>query len=336
MLRNPMKGDRTNPHTTWAIALAGFAAIAFGTPTNAETDFPTRPITVIVPFAAGGSSDIVMRLAAAKASETLKQSVVIDNRPGGAGNVAAMVIKNAQPDGYTLMMGHTGTHAINATLYKNLGFDPVKDFAPIAPLISFNNLLLVNTTSPAKSAKELVTLGKSKSQGLTYGSQGVGTGGHLLGVLLAQQTGINLTHVPYKGVAPALNELVADRIDFTFASYLTARPHVEAGKLRRLAIAGFKRNPALPELPTMGEAGFPEVAMDQWFGLFAPAGTPKPVVDRLNKAFVDALNDEGVKAKLQPQGSVVIVGSPDDLAAMIKRDIKRLGAVVEASGVERR
>jgi tripartite-type tricarboxylate transporter receptor subunit TctC len=304
-------------------------------PARAQADdYPSRPITLLVPFAAGGSSDVVMRLVSKRVSESLKQTIVIDNRPGGAGNVAAMAIKNAPKDGYTLMMGHTGTHAINATLYPDLKFDPVKDFSPISPLISFNNILIVNAASAAKSAKALVALAKSKPGGLTYASQGVGTGGHLLGVILAKQTGINLIHVPYRGVAPAVTDMVADRVDLMFASYVTAGPHIESGKLRMLAIAGEKRHPKLPELPTMGEAGFPGVEMEQWFGLFGPAGMSEPVVRKLNAAFVEALKSDDVQNTLLPQGAIIIPGTPQDLGAIVARDIVRLGQVVKDSGAK--
>jgi tripartite-type tricarboxylate transporter receptor subunit TctC len=275
-----------------------------------------------------------MRLVSKRVSESLKQTIVIDNRPGGAGNVAAMAIKNAPKDGYTLMMGHTGTHAINATLYPDLKFDPVKDFSPISPLISFNNILIVNAASAAKSAKALVALAKSKPGGLTYASQGVGTGGHLLGVILAKQTGINLIHVPYRGVAPAVTDMVADRVDLMFASYVTAGPHIESGKLRMLAITGEKRHPKLPELPTMGEAGFPGVEMEQWFGLFGPAGMSEPVVRKLNAAFVEALKSDDVQNTLLPQGAIIIPGTPQDLGAIVARDIVRLGQVVKDSGAK--
>jgi tripartite-type tricarboxylate transporter receptor subunit TctC len=309
--------------------------VAAAGPASAQVaDFPSRPITLLVPFAAGGSSDVVMRLVSKRVSERLKQSIVIDNRPGGAGNVAALAIKNAPKDGYTLMMGHTGTHAINATLYPDLKFDPVKDFSPIVPLISFNNTLIVNSASAAKSAKELVALGKAKSDGLTYASQGVGTGGHLLGVILAKQAGINLIHVPYRGVAPAVTDMVADRVDLMFSSYVTAGPHIESGKLRMLAIAGAKRHPKFPELPTMAEAGFPGVEMEQWFGLFGPAGMPEPIVRKLNEAFVEALESDEVRNTLLPQGSVIIPGTPKDLADMVARDIVRLGQVVKDSGAK--
>ena len=321
-----------NAFGLWACVAVLVAAAA---PASAQVaDFPSRPITLLVPFVAGGSSDVVMRLVSKRVSERLKQTIVIDNRPGGAGNVAALAIKNAPKDGYTLMMGHTGTHAINATLYPDLKFDPVKDFSPISPLISFNNTLIVNSASTAKSAKELVALGKAKPDGLTYASQGVGTGGHLLGVILAKQTGVNLIHVPYRGVAPAVTDMVADRVDLMFSSYVTAGPHIESGKLRMLAIAGAKRHPKFPELPTMAEAGFPGVEMEQWFGLFGPAGMPEPIVRKLNEAFVEALESDEVRNTLLPQGSVIIPGTPKDLADMVARDIVRLGQVVKDSGAK--
>jgi tripartite-type tricarboxylate transporter receptor subunit TctC len=300
---------------------------------QAET-FPSRPITLQVPFAAGGSSDVVMRLVAKSAEPILGQPIVIENKPGGAGNVAALITKNATPDGYTLMMGHTGSHAINATLYPDLKFDPVKDFTPIVPVISFNNVLVVPAASPARSAADLVTLAQSKPEGLTYGSQGVGTGGHLLGVILAKHTGIKLVHVPYRGVAPAVTDMVAGRLDFMFASYLTAAPHIESGKLRMLAIAGRERHPIIPQVPTMTEAGFPDVQMEQWFGLFGPAGIPRPIVATLNAAFVKALQSEAVKTVLLPQGSVVISGPPEALGALVARDRARLGEVVKESGAK--
>ena len=193
------------------LLLPAIFAVASAARADDSENFPSRPITILVPFAAGGSSDVVMRIVAKKASEGLGQPIVIENKPGGAGNIAALVIKSATPDGYTLMMGHTGSHAINVTLYPDLKFDPVKDFTPIAPLISFNNVLMVPAASPAKSVAGLVAFAKTKPDGLSYGSQGIGTGGHLLGVLLANRTGIRLVHIPYRGVAPAVTDMVAAR-----------------------------------------------------------------------------------------------------------------------------
>ena len=302
-------------------------------PANAQSDdYPSRPITLIVPFPAGGSSDIVMRLTAQKVSEAIGKPIIIDNRPGGAGNVAAMTIKNATPDGYLLMMGHTGTHAINPSLYTDLKFDPVKDFQPITALISFNNILVVPAASPAKTVAQLVELAKSKPDGLIYGSQGVGTGGHLLGELFAKHAGVKLVHVPYRGIAPAVTDTVAGRMDMLFSSYLSAAGHIESGALRMLAIAGTARHPRIPDVPTMPEAGFPEVQMQQWFGLFAPAGTPAPIVRKLNAEFVKALQSDEVKEKLTPQVANVIPSTPEELGALVASDMVRLGKIVKESG----
>jgi tripartite-type tricarboxylate transporter receptor subunit TctC len=317
------------------IALAAvLAAAPFTAPSACADDYPSRPITILVPFPPGGSSDIVMRLVSQKVSESLKQPIVIENRVGGAGNVAAMAIKNAPPDGYLLMMGHTGTHAINPTLYTDLKFDPVKDFQPITALISFNNILVVPAESPAKSVRELIALGKSRPDGLSYGSQGVGTGGHLLGVLLAKQADLKLLHVPYRGIAPAVTDAVAARVDMLFSSYLSAAGHIEGGRLRMLAIAGDRRHPRIPDVPTMAEAGYSEAQMEQWFGLFGPAGLPAPVVQKLNSEFVKALKSEDVQAKVLPQVAFVTPGTPDELAALVRRDMVRLGQVVKDSGAK--
>jgi tripartite-type tricarboxylate transporter receptor subunit TctC len=309
-----------------------FLAVMAG-PVRAD-DYPTRPITILVPFPPGGSSDIVMRLVANKASQTLKQPIVIENRPGAAGNVAAMAIKNAPPDGYLLMLGHTGTHAINATLYSDLKFDPEKDFEPITGLVTFNNILTVPSTSPAKTVAELVAYAKTKAEGLSYGSQGVGTGGHLLGVLFAKHAGIKLVHVPYRGIAPAVTDTAAGRMDLLFAGYLSTSAQTSAGRLRLLAIAGSKRHPRLPDLPTLVESGYPDVRMDQWFGLFAPAHTPAPIVKTLNAAFVQALHSQEVRDKVEPQVFSVMPTTPEELGAIVKRDIEQLGEVVKESGAK--
>lgn len=311
-----------------ALALAPLAAA------HAADDFPTRPITIIVPFPPGGSSDIVMRVIAQKAAEKLGQSIIIENRPGGAGNVAAVAIKHAPPDGYLMMMGHAGTHAINATLYTNLPFDPVKDFTPVAPLTSFSNILMVPKNSPAKTMADLVALAKSKPDGLSYGSQGIGTSGHLLGVLFAKEAGIKLLHVPYRGIAPAVTDAVAGRVDLLFASYISAAGYIQSGDLRMLANAGEKRHPRIADVPTTAEAGFPNVHMTQWFGLFAPANLPAPVLKTLNDAFVAAMQTDDVKRKIEPQVSELIPGPPEALAALVKRDIARLGQVVRDSGAK--
>jgi tripartite-type tricarboxylate transporter receptor subunit TctC len=321
-------------HVRSAIAATiGLVLAAVAMPARAD-DYPSRPITLIVPFPPGGSSDIVMRLVASKVAESIKQPIIIENRSGAAGNVAAMAIKNAAPDGYLLMMGHTGTHAMNSALYKDLKFDPVKDFQPITALISFNNILVVPAASPAKSVAELVALAKTRPEGLSYGSQGVGTGGHLLGELFAKHAGIKLVHVPYRGIAPAVTDTVAGRMDLLFASYVSIGPHAETGALRMLAIASTERHPRIPDVPTMPEAGFPDVQMQQWFGLFGPAGLPAPIVTKLNSEFVKALRSDEVKDKMLPQVVFVIPGTPEELGAIVARDLVRLGQVVRESGAK--
>jgi tripartite-type tricarboxylate transporter receptor subunit TctC len=315
------------------VLAAAMIGVVCAAPSRAD-DYPSRPITILVPFPPGGSSDIVMRLVAHKASDTLRQPIVIENRPGAAGNVAAMAIKNAMPDGYLLMLGHTGTHAINPTLYGDLKFDPAKDFSPITGLVTFNNILNVPVASPAKTVAELAAHAKTKPEGLSYGSQGVGTGGHLLGVLFAKHAGINLVHVPYRGIAPAVTDTVAGRMDLLFAGYLSSGSHVEAGRLRLLGIAGSKRHPKLPDLPTMAEAGYRDVQMDQWFGLFAPAKTPAPIVQKLNAEFVKALRSGEVRDKVESQVFSVMATTPDELGAIVARDIVRLGQVVKDSGAK--
>ena len=232
------------------------------------------------------------------------------------------------------MMGHTGTHAMNSALYNDLKFDPVKDFQPITALISFNNILVVPAASPAKSVAELVALAKTKPEGLSYGSQGVGTGGHLLGELFAKHAGIKLVHVPYRGIAPAVTDTVAGRMDLLFASYVSIGPHAEAGRLRMLGIASTERHPRIPDVPTMPELGFPEVQMQQWFGLFGPAGLPAPITAKLNAEFVKALRSDEVKDKMLPQVVFVIPGTPEELGAIVKRDMVRLGKVVRESGAK--
>jgi tripartite-type tricarboxylate transporter receptor subunit TctC len=316
------------------VVLVALAALASAAMAARADDFPSRPITIMVPFPPGGSSDIVVRLVANKVAQSLQQPLVIENRPGAAGNVAAMAIRNATPDGYLLMLGHTGTHAINPSLYADLKFDPIKDFQPVTPLIAFNNILVVPEASPAKSVAELVALARTKPHGLSYGSQGVGTGGHLLGVLFAKHAGIDLVHVPYRGIAPAVTDTVAGRMDLLFSSYLSAAGHIEAGRLRMLAIAGSERHPRIANVPTMAEAGFPEVQMQQWFGLFAPAGTPPSIVQKLNAEFAKALASDDVREKVLPQVAFVTPGTPEDLKAMVARDMVRLGQVVKESGAK--
>jgi tripartite-type tricarboxylate transporter receptor subunit TctC len=314
------------------VALCALLCCAVAAPIRAES-FPSRPIRLVVPFPPGGVTDPVARVVGEHVAHALGQPVVVDNRPGGAGVIATKIVKQAPADGYTLLMGHAGTHAVNPHLLSNLGYDPVKDFAPITLMISTSHLLVVPEASPARSVDELIALAKSRPEGLTYASQGVGAGGHLLGEMLKMRTGARFEHVPYKGSAAALQDVLAGRVDFFFDAVITSAPHIKAGKLRALAAASKQRVPTWPDVPTMAEAGYPGIELDFWFALFAPAGTPQPVLRQLHDAFTEALKSPQM-ARFTEQGLDVVVSSPEDLAALIRSDTARLGKVVRDAGVK--
>lgn len=311
---------------------AGLAAIGpFGARAQ---EFPSRPITIVVPFPPAGSTDRAMRAIGQKLSESVGQPVIIDNKPGGNGFIGTVAVKQANPDGYTLLAGHAATHAINASLFSKLPYDPVKDFKPITTIMSFPSLLVVPADSPAKTAAELVALSRTRAGGLTYSSQGVGTAGHLLGAMLQAQTGGNFIHVPMKGAAAATTEVVAGRVDLLFSSYGTAAPFLRDNRLRALAIASSQRSPVMPDVPTLAEAGFPGIELDYWFGVFAPAGTPDAVVQRLNKEITQAVRHPDVAKGLLAEGVQIITMSPGEFAKLMADDTQRLGKVVRDVGAK--
>jgi tripartite-type tricarboxylate transporter receptor subunit TctC len=295
-------------------------------------NFPTRPITLIVPFPPGGVTDPFARLVGPKVAESIGQPILVDNRPGAAGLIGAEAVKRAPADGYTLFMGHAGTHAVNQALYSKLPYDPVKDFAPITNMISTKHVLVVPASSPARSVKELVALAKSRT--LTYASQSVGAGGHLLGEMLQTMTGVKMTHVPYKGSAPAVADLLEARVDLLFDALITSGPHIRSGKLRALGVTAPRRAEALPDVPTMAEAGFPGMELEFWFALFAPAGTPQPIINRLNAEFVRAMRSPEVSAFFGKLGLDVVTTTPQELAKLVADDTARLGKVVRDSGAK--
>lgn len=317
-------------HINNGLVFALLALVASGLPgsAGAQEKFPSRPITVVVPLPPGGSADPVMRVIAKKMSENINQTVVVDNKPGGGGNIAVRLVQQAPATGYTLIMGNTSTHAVNASLYSDPGFDPVKDFQPITVLVSLPTILVVPASSPAKTVKELAALAKSKPSGLSYGSQGVGSGGHLLGEMMQSMIGVPMVHVPYRGAAPAVQDLLTNRVDLVFASYLSAGQFVEEGKLRILGVTSDKRSTVLPNVPTMAEAGFPGLEYQLWYGILAPAGTPGPIVKFLNEEFVKAARTEEFAKLVVPQGAEVVANSPEQFAALIATDLARLGKVV--------
>ena len=308
--------------------LAGAAGVAY-----AQT-FPSRPITIVIPFPPGGISDNSTRVIAQKATAGLGQPIVIENRPGAGGQIGADAVKSANPDGHTLYLANIGSHGINQSLYSKLSYDPTKDFEPITVLFSSPTLVVVPAASPVKSMAELVAYAKSKPGKASYGSQSIGSGGHLSGEIVKMKNGVDLIHVPYKGSAPVLTDLVAGRIDFLFDPITTALPFVKDGKLRALAITADKRSPLIPDVPTLRELGFVGYDVNPWFGIAAPAGTPRPVIDRLNAEFAKAAKDPEVVKRLADQGIEAMSMTPEEFAAFIRSETARWTEVVKASGAK--
>ncbi len=313
-------------------ALAGLSMTALARGAAAE-DWPVRPISYIVPFTPGGSTDVIGRTLAQKLSESLGQPVVVDNRPGAGGGVGASYVAKARPDGYTLMGGTISTHAINASLYKNLPYDPVKDFDPVSLIAFLPNVLIVNPSLGVNSVQELIALLKKDETRRSFASSGAGTSTHLAGELLADMVGVKMTHIAYKGTPPAMQDVAAGLVPFMFDQMTAALPLVKAGKLKLLAVTTAKRAALAPELPTMAEAGVPGFAMSSWQAVYAPRGTPAPVVARLNAEIVKLLKQPDVRDKLGTQLGMEIVGSsPEQLAELMRSEIPRWAELVKKSG----
>ena len=310
-----------------ALSLLGFFNVA------AAQEFPSRPITFVVPFSPGGTTDPAARLVAGMVAESVKQPVVVENKAGGAGVPAAMYVKQAAPDGYTVMMGHVGTHAVNASLYSKLPYDPVKDFQPITLMNKSGFVLVVPVESSARNMRELVELAKTKPGGVTFASQGTGTGGHLLGEMLKTQAGAGtFLHVPYKGAGPAATDLIAGRVDMYFDSLALSGRFAREGRARALAIASKTRHPLFPEVPTTAEAGYPGIEYETWFGILAPRGTPDPIVRKLNAEFTRVLKSAAVVKYFSDQGLDALSSTPEEFAQLISTEVARLGKVVQQTG----
>lgn len=295
--------------------------------------YPSRPIRLVVPFPPGGSADILGRALGQKLGERLGQSVVVENRPGAGTAIAAELVAKAAPDGYTLMLGTVSSHAINPALNPKLPFDPLRDFTPVAPVAAIPFALLVHPSVPARTVPELVGYARSKPGKLDYSSAGSGTSNHLAGELFESMTGTHMVHIPYRGSAPALQDLIAGRVAVMFDLVLTAAPHVRSGAVRGLAVTGTKRSAALPELPTIAESGLPGYDVTAWFGVFGPAGLPRPVVDRLNAEIARALAAPDLQRRLVSQGADTLTGSPDEFAAYLKSETVKWAKVVRDAGV---
>jgi tripartite-type tricarboxylate transporter receptor subunit TctC len=328
-----MKPIHASSRRAFTLALAAtFAAGSFTALPAAAQAYPTKPITIVVPFAAGGTTDILARVIGEALKKELGQPVVIDNRAGAGGNIGAALAAKAVPDGHTLFMGTVGTHAINAALYKKLSFDPVKDFAPLTRVAMVPNLLVANPARPYKTVKELVAYAKSKPGQVTFGSSGNGSSIHLSGELFNSLAKVDMIHVPYKGSAPAVTDLVGGQIDIMFDNMPSAIQHVRNGRLRAIAVTTAKRSPELPDVPTIAEAGVPGYEATSWFGMFAPAATPAPVVAKLNAALVKVLADADVKKKLAEQGAEPYSEKPEQFAEFIRKESAKWSQVVKAAG----
>jgi tripartite-type tricarboxylate transporter receptor subunit TctC len=312
-------------------ALAAALLVAF--PAFSQT-FPSKALRIVVPFTPAGAVDIATRATANEMSRILGQPVAVENKPGAGGNLGVLDVARAAPDGYSLVMSTSGIQAINPALYSKMPLDPNKELAPVAPIVALSNVLVVHPSVPARSVKEVIALAKKDPGKWTYASSGNGTSIHMSGAMFTQFTGTDILHIPYKGSAPAITDLLAGQTNMMFDNIPSALPHVKAGKLVALATTGAKRDPALPDVPTVAEAGVANYESGVWFGLMAPAATPKDIIAKLNAAALQAARSPEFIKRMTDLGYSIIPGSPEDMAAMLKAELARWAPIVKASGAK--
>jgi tripartite-type tricarboxylate transporter receptor subunit TctC len=317
-----------------ALALAALAVGLAVAPAAFADGYPARPVKLVVPFPPGGPLDATGRLIAEKLTAAWGESVVVENRPGAGGNIGADLVAKSAPDGYTILLGALSTHAVNPSLYAKMPYDAVKDFAPITLLAVTPNVLVVNPALPVKSVKELVAYAKANPGKLSFASGSNGSAGHLAGELFKTDTGTDIVHIPYKGAAPAMQALLAGDVQFMFDNLASAMAQVKAGKVRALAVTTAERSPLVPDLPTMAEAGLPGFDISTWYGLLAPAATPKDVIAKWNAEVTRILNTPEVRERLAAQGAVATPTTPEQFAAFIGREIPKYAKIVKASGAK--
>ena len=313
---------------------AGLGALLCVSTTAVAADYPTRPVTLVLGFAPGGPNDVIARLLSRKLEQSLKQPVVIENRPGAAGSIAGQLVARAAPDGYTVLLATGSILAINVSLYRNLGYDPEKDFEPIFLLGAQPNVLYVHPTVKAHAVADVIAMAKAQPGKLNFASGGNGTPAHLAGELIKIEAKIDITHVPYKGTGPALQDVLAGHVQMAFSTTAPLIGHIQSGTIRPLAVTTLKRTGILPELPTIAELGFPGFEATTWHGFVAPAGTPKDVIAVLHRAAADAVNDPEIRKALVNLGMDVVGGKPEEFRAYIKSEIPKWAAVVKASGAK--
>ncbi|USE77863.1 tripartite tricarboxylate transporter substrate binding protein [Cupriavidus gilardii] len=316
----------------YALALS-LAVLAGGIPpsVHAQQPWPSKPLRLVVGYAAGGATDVLARLVAMKLGDELGKPVVVENRAGANSNVGAEVVAKAEPDGYTLYV-YTIANTINASLYDKLGYDPAKDFEPVGMIAKIPNVLVVNPSLPVKNVADYLRFAKESSSGITFASSGSGSSIHLSGEIFRMRSGINMLHVPYRGSAPAVTDLLGGQVQSMFDNTPSAMPHVKAGRLRAIAVTSPQRLPLLPDVPTVAESGYPGFDVQSWFAIAAPAGTPKPVVDRLNAALNKALAAPDVRQRMQDLAANPQPGTPEQMRIFMLSEIKRWHDVVKQSG----
>jgi tripartite-type tricarboxylate transporter receptor subunit TctC len=296
--------------------------------------YPSKPIRFVVPYPAGGPLDTVARLLGQKVSESTRQPVIVDNKPGAGGNIGADAVAKSAPDGYTILMGAVATHAINPTLYASIPYDPVKDFIAVTQVASTPNVLVVNPSVPAANVREFIAYAKAHPGKLNFGSGSTGSAGHLAGELFKAMAGVEMTHVPYKGAAPAMNDLIGGQIQLMFDNLASSLGQVRAGRIRALAVTTAQRTSLAPELPTIAESGLPGFDISTWFGIFVPAGTPREAVERLHAEFTRALAAPDVRGKMLALGAEPVGSRPDEFAAYIRAEADKYARVIKASGAK--
>jgi len=316
------------------IALIALAWATQVTAADSGQSYPNRPIRFIVPFAPGGSTDTLARTVGQKLGEALGEQVVVDNRSGGNGNIGTDLVAHAAPDGYTILLGYIANLAIGPSLYAKLPFDPVKDLAPVTQLAVAPNILVVHPSVPAKNFKEFIAYAKANPQKVNFASAAVASPGHLAGELLNHAAGIHMQHVPYKGSGQAVVDLVGGQVQVMVSGMSSVMPHIKAGRLRALAVTGAQRSPAVPDIPTIAESGFPKFEATAWYGVLVPARTPKAIITRLHDEIVRALKMPDVKERLESVGFEIVGSTPEAFGAYIKSEIVKWAPVVKASGAK--
>lgn len=318
----------------FSLASAAVAALCTVQASYAQQAFPTKTVQIIVPNPPGGATDVLARVIATELSPRLKQPVVVANRPGASGTIGSDLVAKATPDGYLMVMGHAASHATSPAMYSQLPYDPVKSFAPVTLVAVVTNVLVVHPDIPARSVKELIQLTKKRSAPLVFGSGGTGAITHLAGEIFKQTAGVNLTHAPYKGSSQAMADLLGGHISLMFENLPGAVSHIRAGRLRPLAVLSEKRSPAVPDVPTIAEAGLPGAEAVSWFGLFTTAGTPKEIVNILNREVVAVIRNPDVQKKFADVGAEPVGSTPEEFGRLVESETKKWGEVIRKAGVK--